>query len=55
MREKPKCPECGSTYFIEQSSRELMQSEIHCCDCDYSIADNVDEDELLERWRFKDK
>ena len=44
------CPKCGSFELILDSSRELELSQISCTDCDWSVQENLCEEDLLDKF-----
>lgn len=44
------CPECNSDLITVNSSRELRISEIICDDCGFIIQENINEDDLINKW-----
>ncbi len=45
------CPACGSDLVATESCREYMQSQIRCCDCDFSLAGTLPEEDLQDLFK----
>lgn len=48
------CPKCKSEDGLNiDSSWELQESVISCCDCDFVFCDHLPEDQLIEKYKLK--